>query len=239
MNRSRPTYISRQVRGRGRGRGHRPSQYLFQDDHHRSVRAVHGEVYPSRNQCREPSVSCPPRHDRNTYHGDYAEVVRWSAVEETMSARRLGVARRCGGTLLEAREHGTCSHHGRQLRSASGSLHRVAGCHHAGRYRFLRAPVPIHALSVPFLVPSPGHGALVRAHVRGLHNCQCQVPSVDGYGFDWSPWSWWANESVMPVAAVWAVVAGREVVRKHWSDAHVVRVLKYGIQVDIHGTWET
>lgn len=42
----------------------------------------------------------------------------------------------------------------------------------------------------------------------------------------------------MPVAAVWVAVTGREVVHTHWSDADAVRVLKYGNQEDIHGTWE-
>ena len=43
----------------------------------------------------------------------------------------------------------------------------------------------------------------------------------------------------MPEAAGWAVVTGREVVRKRSSDADVVRVRKEGTQVDIHGMWET
>jgi hypothetical protein len=42
----------------------------------------------------------------------------------------------------------------------------------------------------------------------------------------------------MPVAAVRAVVTGREVAHTHWSDASAVHVPKYGNQADIHGTWE-
>ena len=173
-------------------------------------------------------------------------------IAETMSAKRLGVARHCGDTF-ETRGHGTCSHRGRLSRSASESSHRGVDCHRAGQHHSLRAPVPTHATFVPFLVPSPhralghgtlGHGALARARARALHNCRCQVPSVDGYESDWTLWSWWANESVpkgsvMPVTTVWAVVTGREVAHTHWSDAHAVRVLKYGNQADIHGTWET
>lgn len=44
--------------------------------------------------------------------------------------------------------------------------------------------------------------------------------------------------NAMPVSAVWAVVAGKEVAHTHWSDVNDVRVLKYGNQADIHGTWE-
>jgi hypothetical protein len=188
MYESGPTYISRQVRGRGPGR--RPSQHLFRDDHHQGAQAVHGETYPSRHRHRERAPSYPTPLDRNTYHEDYAEVERWSVIAETMSAMRLGVARHCGGTL-EARGHGTCSHRGRLSRSASESSHRVADCHRAGQRHFLRAPVPTRAVSVPFLVPSRGralgHGALARARARVLHNYRCQVPSVDGYESDWAP----------------------------------------------------
>jgi len=151
------------------------------------------------------------------------------------------VARRCGDNL-EARGHETCGHRDRQLRSASESSHRAAGCHRAGHH-FLRAPVPTHATSVPFLVPSLGR-ALGQIRVRALHNCRCQVPSVDGYESGWAPWSSLANESAtwgsaMPVAAVKAVVTGRDAAHTHWSDVHVVRVLKDDTQADIHGTWET
>jgi len=109
------TYISRRVRGRGPGRP--PCQYPFRA-HLQSARAVHADPCPTPHPIRETGASCSTLLVRNTHHEGYDVAGRQSVIVATTSATRLGVGRRCGGTL-EPHEHETRSRRDRRWRNAS------------------------------------------------------------------------------------------------------------------------